>query len=418
MKVLWFSLSPCSSTKRFGKEKLIQGWMISLENAIKYSKEISLNIAYFSNIDEQPFEYENVKYYPIYLKRKSITEKLRNIYDTSENRDKRIIPILKEIIERSTPDIIHIHGTESVFCSITDEITDKPIVYSIQGYIAPIAEQYFAGYSLETLKKYDTLISKIFNKSTIATYKKLLYDAKREKKAIKNSKYLIGRTKWDSSISRLYNPNAKYFTVNEILREPFYNTIWQKESFNDRLTIISTLSPGIYKGYETLLKAAALLKEHANFDFEWKVIGCTKESTWVRISEDITGYKSEECNVKLLGFKNAEEIAKELKEADIYCHTSHIENSPNSVCEAMIIGMPIIATFVGGTDSMITHKKEGILYQDGDSYALAAYITDLYDNFSTAKAFGQNARLAAIQRHNKDIIVSSLIEVYNDIMHN
>lgn len=415
MKVLWFSLSPCSSTKRFGKEKLIQGWMISLENEIKRNKDISLEVAYVSSIDEQPFEFEGVKYYPIYLNARTIVGKLYNIYGSKKRTDRELLPVLKSIIEDSNPDIIHIHGTESSFCLITNEITDKPIVYSIQGFIAPITEQYFAGYPKNIVCKYDTLKSKLLNSSTIVNYNKYLYDAKREMHAVKNASYLIGRTNWDRSICTLYNPNARYFVVNEILRPPFYTTEWNKERFNSRLTLISTLSPGIYKGYETLLKAAALLKEHANFEFEWRVVGCNKESKWVRISEGITGYSSEECNIKLLGTKNAEELAQELKDADIYCHTSHIENSPNSVCEAMLIGMPVIATFVGGTDSMLEHEKEGILYQDGDPYALAAYISCLRNDFNKAKAFGERARERAKARHDKKEIVDNLLTVYKEV---
>ena len=114
--------------------------------------------------------------------------------------------------------------------------------------------------------------------------------------------------------------------------------------------------------------------------------------------------------------KSAEELAEELKNADIYCHTSHIENSPNSVCEAMLIGMPVIATFVGGTDSMLHHDKEGILYQDGDPYALAAYIVELHDDFAKAKTLGDNARKVALARHDKDIIVKDLLSTYNSIV--
>ena len=416
MKVLWFSLSPCSSTKRFGTEKLIQGWMISLENAIKHTKGFSLEIAYMSNIDEQPFEYEGVKYYPIYSRGKSIISKLKNIYGTLASKDKELRPIFKNIIEQSNPDIIHIHGTESSFCSITSEMTDIPIVYSIQGFIAPIAEQYFAGYPLAELKKRDTLKARLMNQSVITKYKKFLYDAERERNAIKQAQHLIGRTKWDRSICRLYNPEVKYYVVNEILREPFYNTTWEKTSFNNRFTIVSTLSPGIYKGYETLLKAAALLKEHATFDFEWRVVGCAKNSNWVKVSEEMTGYKSEQCNITLLGTKNANELAQELKNADVYCHTSHIENSPNSVCEAMMLGMPVISTFVGGTDSMLEHQREGILYQDGDPYALAAYIVDMYGNFEKAVTFGKKAREKAWERHNKENIINELLKVYKEIL--
>ena len=418
MKVLWFSLSPCSSSKRFGTEKLIQGWMISLENAIKRTEGISLEIAYMSNIYEEPFEYENVKYYPIYSRGKSIISKLKNIYGSQANKDKELHPVFKKIIDQSKPDIIHVHGTESCFCSITSEMTDIPIVYSIQGFIAPIAEQYFAGYPLTELKKHDTLTARLMNKSVVAKYKKFLYDAEREKNAIKLAQHLIGRTNWDRSICRLYNPNAKYYVVNEILREPFYNTVWEKTCFNDRFTIVSTLSPGIYKGYETLLKAATLLKEHAAFDFEWRVVGCDKNAVTVKIAEQMTGLKSHECNITLLGTKNADELAQELKNADIYCHTSHIENSPNSVCEAMLLGMPVIATFVGGTDSMLEHQKEGILYQDGDPYALAGYIVDLRNNYERAVVLGKKARERALDRHEKEKIITELLDVYITILNN
>lgn len=416
MKVLWFSLSPCSSAKRFGTEKIIQGWMISLENAIKRTEEISLEIAYISRIDEPPFEYEGVKYYPIYSKGKSLSEKISNIYGSTASKDKKMLPIYKSVIEQSKPDIIHIHGTESSFCLITSEITKIPIVYSIQGFIAPIAEQYFSGYPLSVLKKYDTLKNKLMNKSIISKYRSFVYDAQREKNAIKQAEHLIGRTSWDCAICHLYNPNAKYYVVNEILREPFYNTVWDKTCFNKIFTIVSTLSPGIYKGYETLLKAAALLKEHAAFDYEWRVVGCDKNAVTVKIAEQMTGLNSHECNITLLGTKNADELAQELKNADIYCHTSHIENSPNSVCEAMILGMPVISTFVGGTDSMLEHQKEGILYQDGDPYALAAYIANLHDNFEKAVAFGAKARKRAWERHNKEYIINELLKVYKEIL--
>lgn len=415
MKVLWFSLSPCSSAKRFGTEKIIQGWMISLENAIKRTEDISLEIAYISRIDEHPFEYEGVKYYPIYSKGKSLSEKIRNVYGSTKSKDKKMLSIYKSIIEQSKPDIIHIHGTESSFCLITSENTGIPVVYSIQGYIAPYAEQFFAGFPLAELKKHETLKMKLLNKSYVTKYKNFLYDAERERNAVEKAKYIMGRTNWDRAISKLYNPNVKYYVVNEILRPPFYETEWKKEAFNEKLIITSTISPGIYKGYETLLKAAALLKRYATFEFEWRVIGCSKDTVTVKIAEQMTGHDSGKCDISLLGMKKAEEVAEELKNADIYCHVSHIENSPNSVCEAMLVGMPVIATFVGGTDCMLEHEKEGILYQDGDPYALAGYIVDLRNNFERAVKLGKKARERALKRHDKEKIITELLNVYKDI---
>lgn len=40
---------------------------------------------------------------------------------------------------------------------------------------------------------------------------------------------------------------------------------------------------------------------------------------------------------------------------------SHIENSPNNLCEAMILGMPCIATDAGGTSTLLSNMKDGLL---------------------------------------------------------
>ena len=57
--------------------------------------------------------------------------------------------------------------------------------------------------------------------------------------------------------------------------------------------------------------------------------------------------------------------------SDLYVSASHIENSPNSVAEAQLIGMPCIATGVGGTATYIEHNISGIIVPPGDPYALA-----------------------------------------------
>ena len=66
MKILWFSLSPCGSIRRLKHERIIQGWMISMEDELKKVSNINLSVAYFSDIVEDPFYYDGVQYYPIY----------------------------------------------------------------------------------------------------------------------------------------------------------------------------------------------------------------------------------------------------------------------------------------------------------------------------------------------------------------
>ena len=204
--------------------------------------------------------------------------------------------------------------------------------------------------------------------------------------------------------------------IEEILRKPFYSKIWIKDCFNSKLKIVSTISGGAYKGYETVLKSAKLLKEYSNIDFEWHIAGYTHKSKWLKITEKAIGIKSDDVNIVLHGRLNAEDLSSLLIECDIYVQVSHIENSPNSVCEAMLVGMPVIASFAGGTCSLIENEKEGLLVQDGDPYVLSGAIVRVQNDFAMSKQWADNARIKATQRHNPQAICESLLSVYNAIL--
>ena len=62
--ILWFSLSPCGSLRRNGAKKVIQGWMISLEDELKKCRDIDLHVAFFSDTENSSFEFEGVTYHP------------------------------------------------------------------------------------------------------------------------------------------------------------------------------------------------------------------------------------------------------------------------------------------------------------------------------------------------------------------
>lgn len=159
-----------------------------------------------------------------------------------------------------------------------------------------------------------------------------------------------------------------------------------------------------------------MLKQNTNIDFEWKIAGYDKNSKWVRIAENYTGIKTADVNVKLMGALDADNLSDELINSDMYVHMSHIENSPNSVCEAMMLGIPVIASFTGGTASMLEHGKEGFLVQDGDPYVYAGMIVDYYMHFSKVKAYGEKARQRALVRHNPNRICGQLLDAYNNIL--
>lgn len=418
MRILWYSLSPCGSVRRSGEQRVIQGWMISLEDEIKQNKDIDLHVAYFSDTERESFEFEGVTYHPMYMpKAKTKIGRVLKRYNSLASEDEKMLPVMLDVVKSVRPDLIHIHGTEERFGMILNYVTNIPIVFSIQGLIAPYKEKYFSGLPDKDIIKYESWIGRIRRISYRDEYKGFVYRAKREVGYLNNAKYVMGRTFWDEDITGMLNMKRKFFVVDEILRPPFYYKVWNKTAFSeDKIRIISTISGGIYKGYETVLKTALLLKQNTNIDFEWKIAGYNKNSKWVRIAENYTGIKTADVNVKLLGALDAECLSDELVASDMYVHVSHIENSPNSVCEAMLLGMPVIASFTGGTASMLENGKEGILLQDGDPYVYAGAIVNYYLHFDKARSYGEKARQRALVRHNPNRIVGQLLDAYKIIL--
>lgn len=417
MRVLWFSLSPCGSLRRNQEQRVIQGWMISLEDEVKKNPDIELSVAFFSDRIEESYEYDGVRYYPMYLpKANTKIGRVLARFKSLGSIDNQMLPVMLEVVNKAHPDLVHIHGTEERFGLIQDYVKNIPIVFSIQGLIAPYAEKYFSGLPNKEIYCYENLFDKLKKVSFRDDYRSYLYRAKREINYLNKAQHVIGRTFWDHDITGMLNVNRKYYIVDEILRSQFYQTKWDKSSFPDsHFKIVSTISGGIYKGYETVLKTAKLLKENTKLDFEWVIAGYDEHSKMVRISERYTGIKSIDVDIHLLGLLDAEKLAETLRDSDVYVQVSHIENSPNSLCEAMLLGMPVIASYAGGTSSLLENEKEGILVQDGDPYVYAGAIMDIYSHFEKAKNYGENARCRAIERHNPERIAQQLLYAYNEI---
>ena len=67
---------------------------------------------------------------------------------------------------------------------------------------------------------------------------------------------------------------------------------------------------------------------------------------------------------------------------------------------------------------IIENKKEGLLIQDGDPYALAGAIVELIKDNNLANSLGENAREKALIRHNPASIAQMVKNIYASILSN
>jgi len=414
MKVLWFSNTLASAEEYLNQQsKGTGGWMKSLDNVLQ--NEVELAVAFLYPYPIAPFKYKRTMYYPVNTGN-IIVENLKRswlhkIYDTD------FLFKYLDVIEKVKPDIIHIHGSENSFLCIIDHV-NTPVVISIQGNLTVYSHKFLSGLSKDKIRITNSnfkLKSLLFGSSNFYRSLKLLEKmAAIEQRSLMPAKYIIGRTDWDKRITRILAPKSVYFQGEEMLRDSFYGKEW-KPIRSNKLIIHTTNGNSPYKGFEALCHTLHLLNE-LNIEIEWRVAGISERDLIVKIVKKQLGKKYPQKGLILLGGLNEAELANRLLEANMYVMPSHIENSPNNLCEAMILGMPCIATFAGGTGSMLKDAEEGILVQDGDPWAMAGAIIELKNDSEKASKYGKAARDRALIRHDKNKIIENLISTYQTII--
>jgi len=413
MKVLWFTNTPSMAENRIGQKPVGGGWIKSLENELIKSNEVELGIAFYSNSKFDDFNQNSTKYFPIAKDNNSF--KLLKLYNriNSQIEPEKDVDKFLRIIKKFNPDLIHILGSEGPFGLIQKTIDNIPIVISIQGNLTVYKDKFFSGISKYDVKKYSSLKTRVLFKTYNHYFNRFKKIVLREQIILKPAKHIIGRTDWDRRITRVLSPKSTYFHNDEILRDSFYQNEWNNK-LNEEIILFTTTGSNLYKGFETILKSAKHLDD-LGVKYKWYLAGITQNDQVVNYA--IKSYKTNiSKNIIFLGKIIEKELINYLLKANIYIMASHIENSPNNLCEAMVLGLPCIATDVGGTSSLLTNKVDGILIQDGDSWVLTGSILELINDYVTASKYGENARKKALLRHNPKKIVNELLEIYNKII--
>jgi len=94
---------------------------------------------------------------------------------------------------------------------------------------------------------------------------------------------------------------------------------------------------------------------------------------------------------------------------------STIENSPNALGEAMLLGVPCVASDVGGVITMMNHGTEGYVYPSTAPYMLAHYIKKIFAQAEQAAALGNEARSHARRIHDPEKNLRDLLAIYHEI---
>lgn len=409
MRILWFTPTPSLSEELLNKSPMGGAWIKSLEALIQ--ERVDLSIAFYHDKEMPSFKYGKTTYYPIKSGNDNFFFKLKRRFLHKIEPKSDVNKFLK-IVETVNPDLIHIHGTERPF-GLVQKFTSIPTVISIQGNLSVYQLKFFSGISFLNVLRHSGIRNWVFFDTYFNEYLRFTKQARREVEIFKLTKNVIGRTHWDERVSKILSPNVNYFHNDEVLREGFYEKAWENR-LDGPLHLFTINGANIYKGIETLIHCAYLLDLN-EVNYIWSIAGLDENDDIVKVARKSIKKKISN-NIIFLGRLGADQIKENILNSNIYISVSHIENSPNSLCEALLVGAPCIATYAGGTSNFIEDGHDGILIQDGDPYAMAGAIAELKENYYLAKRYGANARNRALHRHDKNVILDDLLKIYETVV--
>ena len=354
---------------------------------------------------------------------------------------------LAQVIKEFAPDVIHCFGTEYGHTkAVLQAAPDKAkVLVGVQGLCTLCAVSYMASLP-ETVRKTVTFRDWLKKDSLPQQQEKFALRGAREEAAVRAAVHVTGRTDWDRYYIRKWNPDVIYHHMNETLRPEFYTGKWEMAACEPYRIFVSQ---GDYplKGLHFLLLALGELKEifpgirvcvAGNSLVEtrnWK--DRIKRSAYGAYLRKLIRKYDLEDRVEFAGRLTASEMKAQYLKANVFVCCSSVENSPNSLGEAMILGVPCVAADVGGVPSLFDGQKDGILYRGSRTPGaeehreepqpekersveevadeLKEALQKMFLNPDFSCACGESARKHAMHTHNRELNYERMLAIYREI---
>jgi glycosyltransferase involved in cell wall biosynthesis len=415
MKVLWISnvLFPDVCKELNIIPPVVCGWMQSGASfLIKHNPDIKLAVASLYNGKE-------LKYVDKY----DISYFLIPKAGDNQSYNSKLEKYFNEINLNFKPDIIHIHGTEYPHSlAWVKACGSNNVVVSIQGLVSLYPKYYFGGILESDVIKNISLRDYIRNDSLINQQIRMKQRGEYEIDLLKSVKHIIGRTSWDSSNTWAINPLATYYFCNETLRTNFYKKRWDLTKCQKYSIFLSQAHYPI-KGIQQLIQALPIILKFFPQTIVYVSGNDIINKPWYR-KNGFTVYLEnlmKQTQVPkekfiFLGLLNENQMIEQYTSAHVFLCPSMIENSPNSVGEAQLLGTPCVASYVGGTMDMMKDGETGLLYRFEEIALLARQICRIFSNDELAISLSEKAHNLASLRHDKIKNASQLDSIYKQIL--
>lgn len=345
---------------------------------------------------------------------------------------------IKEIVEDWNPDVVHCFGTEFPHTlAVTRVCPAEKVLLGIQGLCKIYAESYLANLPKRVIDRV-TLRDFLKKDSIRRQHIKFIRRGEHETEAVCNAGHVTGRTWIDKKFTMETNDKLQYHFMNETLRSNFYEGKWNPDNCEKHSIF---LSQGDYpiKGLHYMLKAMPKILENYP-DAKVYVAGNSivnyttlkdkiKISSYGKYIRELMKKHQLEDKVVFLGKMNAEEMKAQYLRCGTFVCPSVIENSPNSLGEAMMLGVPCVTAEVGGITSIFYNGQDGIAYpgygsleyadaadkESAQARVLAHAVLRMWSDEEKMKEYSENASAHATRTHDGQANYKRLLEIYEEI---
>ena len=384
------------------------GWMYSSLKELKKEKELEFAVAtVYRGREFVKKEIGGTIYYLLPLRWKSKLE-----YQPS------LETYWKRVREEFLPEVVHIHGTEFAHgLAYIRACGTKGVVVSIQGLVSVYARYYLAGLSRKEVLRNLTFRDIVKGDNLLQQQRKFYKRGIIEQEYIRSVGHVMGRTLWDKAHVWAINPDVHYHFCNETLREEFYKHSWRCEDCEKHSIFVSQAGYPI-KGLHQVLKALSfVLRSYPDTKVYVAGDDIIRRPWW-----RLTGYGAFlkslvkkyglEGRVCFTGPLNEREMCEQYLKANVFVCPSSIENSPNSLGEAQLLGVPCVASYVGGVPDMMKGDEEN-MYRFEEVEMLAQKICEMFG--TKGRKWDLEKKKAEI-RHDSEKNRQMMLDVYQSIV--
>ncbi len=419
-----------------------EGWLTGLSNMIlRYQKENQIELGVCFPMEKELLPFRRVLDVSLPLRGEKADKKAQagrlyafGFYEDihkAEIYDESVEKQLGEIVEEFRPDIVHCFGTEYPHTLAMTRAFHRPerTLIGIQGLCSIYARHFRADLPKEVWERI-TFRDWLKKDDLRRQHEKYVQRGVYEIEAVQNVSHITGRTAWDRKYTGEWNPEARYHFMNETLRSNFYEGKWHLEKCR-RYSVF--LSQGDYpiKGLHYMLQAMPeILRKYPETELYVAGNSIVKSAAEKGLAGIKGKLKLESYGkyilqlmkengilekVHFLGRLNAEEMKSQYLASHVFVCPSSIENSPNSVGEAMLLGMPVVCAEVGGISGIFTGGEDGIFYPPGNTGKLAEAVIEMFDGGEKVKNDTESARRHALETHDAEKNYRRLMEIYEEI---